>query len=221
MHAQLDQVNVHLELVQAGLTDAILRAVAAEEAAASSEEGKAKAQREEQALQARLAEIGAALHALEEAKSRGEQEMMQTRQQLETEIQDITLREQGQQDELHAAQQKLHELEAQLSAAHQQADEARTKCAEACELACKNQAELLAMTGNFTCEAHRLTQLVTSMETEIKDLSSQALDTHKRLQEERAQCSGLTLSVLSFHVLCQFPLKSNVYRVSVCGFHDL
>jgi chromosome segregation ATPase len=191
MHAQLDQVNAHLEMVQAGLTAAILRAVAAEEAAASTEEGKAQAQREEQA---RLAEIGAALHALEEAKSRGEQEMMQTRKQLEKEIQDITLRKLGQQDELHAVQQKLHELEAQLSAAHRQADEAQTKCAEACELACKKQAELVSMSDNFTCEAHRLTQLVNSMETEIKELSSQALDTHKRLQEEREQCSGLSIS---------------------------
>ena len=213
MHAQLDQVNAHLEMVQAGLTAAILRAVAAEEAAASSEEGKAQAQREEQA---RLAEIGAALHALEEAKSRGEQEMMQTRKQLEKEIQDITLRKLGQQDELHAVQQKLHELEAQLSAAHRQADEAQTKCAEACELACKKQAELVSMSDNFTCEAHRLTQLVNSMEAEIKDLSRQALDTHKRLQEERAQCSGLTLSVLSFHELCQFPQICNVYHVCLC-----
>jgi chromosome segregation ATPase len=216
MHEQLDQVNAHLEMVQAGLTAAILRAVAAEEAAASSEEGKAQAQREEQALQARLAEIGAALHALEEAKSRGEQEMMQTRKQLEKEIQDITLREQGQQDELHAVQQKLHEFEARLSAAHRQADEAQTKCAEACELACKKQAELVSMSDNFTCEAHRLTQLVNSMEAEIKDLSRQALDTHKRLQEERAQCSGLTLSVLSFHELCQFPQICNVYHVCLC-----
>ena len=151
-----------------------------------------------EALRQQLADKESELRAFKDAASHSEEQMASTRRQLEKEVAEIGFREeelQGQVSILRVELQELHSQCADLRLAAQQNEiEVRSK-----------EHQIQTMNDEFKLEAARLTGLVNSMESELKELSTHSTAASKRMETEISQmdavCSFVSIQLADLEVL--------------------